>query len=466
MKKIITLSTFTFSFLFSFAQQIPNNDFENWTTQTLYENPNSFLTFNNASFTILPGGNVKKVSTPFHGSYAARLTTVANSTDTIVGALVIGNPVQGGIEGGLPYTGMPDSISVHVMYNVLANDTAFCIIGFKKNSVLVSAAIASFTGTQASYKTFHVPTGLVAAPDTIVAIITSSRLDGAQLPGSTLTIDSITCMGSAQQLPNADFENWTPMISEEPNNWSTINFAAAPSGPACVTKSTSSYTGTYAMRMETIMTTWNDSVGLITNGIFGSNGPEGGMQIYANPAKITGYYKYTPVGNDTALAVAICYVNGIKKDSSYMKLSAKSVYTYFELLLSYNSFPYEDTLQVSFASSDIDGKVNVRVGSVLYVDDLNVVYAPVGINANETQTEFSAYPNPFTNIALISFKNNVGSSYELVLYDMLGNVARKQNVSSSPITVNRNSLPVGIYEYRIIESTTSTIAGNGKLVIE
>ena len=203
-----------------------------------------------------------------------------------------------------------------------------------------------------------------------------------------------------------------------------------------------------------------------TNGIFGSNGPEGGMQIYANPAKITGYYKYTPVGNDTALAVAICYVNGIKKDSSYMKLSAKSVYTYFELLLSYNSFPYEDTLQVSFASSDIDGKVNVRVGSVLYVDDLNVVYAPVGINANETQTEFSAYPNPFTNIALISFKNNVGSSYELVLYDMLGNVARKQNVSSSPITVNRNSLPVGIYEYRIIESTTSTIAGNGKLVIE
>ena len=142
MKKIITLSAFAFSFLFSFAQQIPNNDFENWTTQTLFEEPDSFATFNSSAFFILPGGNVKKVAVPFHGSYAARLTTVANSTDTILGALVIGNPVQNGIQGGLPYTGMPDSISVHVMYNVLANDTAFCIIGFKKPMAEVLAANA------------------------------------------------------------------------------------------------------------------------------------------------------------------------------------------------------------------------------------------------------------------------------------------------------------------------------------
>ena len=469
MKKIFCISVSIIATLFSFAQQIPNNDFENWTTQTLYEDPNGFLSTNGWTFSIYPGGNVAKSTSAYHGTYAATLTTVASSTDTTFGALFIGTPGQGGIDGGIPYTDQPDSVSAYLKYNIQPNDTAFLIIAFKKNSNFIAMVVKTLTGTQSTYKRFCVATGLPVspAPDSLVAIISSSNLDAPRFPGSTLTVDSITMVNATQQLPNPDFENWTALSSSEPDNWSSINFGAMPSGPVSATKSSSSYTGSSALRLETIYTTWGDSIGFITNGIFGPNGPSGGMQVWANPSKVTGYYKYFPVGNDSALAAAFSYSGSFPVDSNIIKLAPQSTYTYFEVPLTYTSFPYADTLQILFSSSDMLDTFNTRAGSVLYIDDLNVLYAPVAVNTVETDAGFSAFPNPFTNMALISFSNNSGMQYDFTLFDILGNVVmKKENIVSSPIVINRNNLPSGIYEYRIRDNSSGKISGNGKLMIE
>ncbi|HEY4800756.1 MAG TPA: T9SS type A sorting domain-containing protein [Bacteroidia bacterium] len=469
MKKIFTLLVLLIVSGFSFAQQIPNNDFENWTTTTIYEDPNGYSTTNYATYTYLTGGNVTKTTPAAHGTYAAKLTTIATSTDTVFGYLLIGTPGNGGINGGIPYTGQPDSVSAYVKYNVKANDTAFLVIAFKKSGVMMAMAATALVGTQSTFKRIKFATGLPAtpAPDSLVAIITSSSLNKPRFPGSTLTIDSITLLHTTQQLPNPDFENWTATTETEPDNWATINFGALPTGPKSATKSSSSYSGSYALRLESVYTAWGDSMGFITNGRFGPNGPKGGMKVNANPSKVTGYYKYFPVGNDSALASAICFSGTTQVDSKLVKFPPQNAYTYFELPLTYNSFPLADTLEILFSSSDLIDTVNKRAGSVLYIDDLNVLYLPVGVNSIFEATDNSVFPNPFSNLALISFNNNSGSTFDFSLFDILGNrVMRKETIVSSPITVNRNNLPAGIYEYRIRDNSSGKIVGAGKLMIE
>ncbi|MCF8234974.1 MAG: hypothetical protein K9G67_08120 [Bacteroidales bacterium] len=44
-----------------------------------------------------------------------------------------------------------------------------------------------------------------------------------------------------------------------------------------------------------------DISGVVTHGTFFEDGPVGGLPVNLNPQMLTGYYKYYPVGPDTAL---------------------------------------------------------------------------------------------------------------------------------------------------------------------
>lgn len=467
MKKYFT-SAFLFVSSFSFAQQISNGGFENWTVNTLYEEPDSFLSTNSWAYMSSGTGNVTKSLSSFHGLYAAQLTTVLTPNDTMFGGLFIGSPGNQGVNGGIPYTGQPDSISVYVKYNIQPNDTAFFIVAFKNSGNMISMAVKTFIGTQLTYKRISIATNLPVSPipDSLVAIISSSNLDPPRMPGSTLTLDSITMIGTNQPFPNPSFENWTPKTSEEPDNWTTINFGVAPSNPLSATKSTNVYNGTYAIRIETINTVWGQQMGFITNGYFGQNGPSGGMPVFANPQKITGYYMYFPIGPDTALASGQLYSNSIVIDSNMIKLTAKNTYTYFEIPFQYNGWPVADTLNIAFSSKNMFDTINNGLGSVLYVDDLNILYNPVGIFSQENSVVQSVYPNPFSNQAVIIFKNE-NSSYTIELYDEMGKLARKyEDVKSNSLVISKDKLKNGIYHFKIVDRKNDNISGSGKIIVE
>ena len=151
MKKYF-ISAFLFVSSFSFAQQISNGGFENWTVNTLYEEPDSFLSTNSWVYTSNGSGNVTKSTSAYHGLYAAQLTTVQTPSDTMFGGLFIGSPGNQDVNGGIPYTGQPDSISVYVKYNIQPNDTAFFIVAFKNSGNMISMAVKTFIGTQLTYK--------------------------------------------------------------------------------------------------------------------------------------------------------------------------------------------------------------------------------------------------------------------------------------------------------------------------
>lgn len=470
MKKII-ISALVSGVLFSssIAQQISNGDFENWTVNILYEEPDSFLSTNSWVYMSNGNGNVTKTTSAYHGSYAAQLSTVQTSSDTMFGGLFIGTPGNQIINGGIPYTGQPDSVSVYIKYYIQPNDTAFFIVAFKNGGSIISMALQTFTGTQSAYKRISIPTNLPISPvpDSLVAIISSSNLDPPRFPGSTLTIDSITMIGTTQAFPNPSFEIWTPKSIEDPDNWTTINFGAQPNGPLSATKSTSAYSGTYALRLETVNTVWGQQMGYITNGYLGQNGPAGGMQVFSNPSKITGYYKYFPVGSDTALGGAFSYINSSVIDSNFIFLTAQNNYTYFEIPLTYTGWPYVDTLNIIFTSSNMLDSAFVGLGSVLFLDSLNILYNPVSVNSIDNYFSHSVYPNPFSNTAIISLSNYNGNICDFVLYDILGNeVMKKENISSNNILIDRSNLPSGIYNYRITQHSTSSIIVTGKLAVK
>jgi hypothetical protein len=456
------------------SQPIQNGGFENWTVQNLFDEPNGFMTSNNQAYKSNGIGNVTKVTDSYHGLYAAKLETVQAGSETAGGMILIGTPGNQSINGGLPYTGTPDSISGWVKYDIQPNDTAFFIVAFKKGGVNIGQAFTMFYGTQSTYKRFSIPTHLNASnpPDTLTAIITCSKMDPPRMIGSTLTIDSISFLNSTQPFPNGSFEEWTPIIIEEPDNWTTLNIINSGVQKHSVTKTTDSYEGNYAIRVESVQTPWGDTLGFITNGVLGNNGPEGGMAVSANPKKISGYYKYFPIGLDTAFAGVTTYKYDSSSESTMqltshlISLTAASSYTYFEIPLGYNLLPVADTVNIFFAANNMENSVSI--GSVLFLDSLNISYysLPVGIQTPNIKLEsgISIYPNPIKDkLNIISIQSD-GIEF-IKIYDVYGEMVKESFIKNYLTTITISELSKGLYLYQITDSN-GIIIDRGKFIKE
>ena len=136
--------------------------------------------------------------------------------------------------------------------------------------------------------------------------------------------------------------------------------------------------------------------------------------------------------------------------------------------MSYNNFPYIDTFNIAFASSNIDNSSTyVGLGSVLYLDDIGIVYNPLSTGTEYTHATHSVFPNPFSDVAVFTFDNINNENHELVIYDILGNeVIKKENITTNSVMLQRNNLLPGIYQYRITENKNGRISAIGKLVID
>jgi hypothetical protein len=448
-----------------YSQTIQNNGFENWTMKTYYDEPDSFMTTNAQVYFMSSLPNVTKITDVQHGSFAAKLETVYINPDTAFGLMLIGKPITGGIGGGLPFTARPDSLIGYVKYNIMTNDTANIVVFFKKLGVMMGGVGKQFHGTAGSYTRFSLPITWYAPgqPDSLIAIITSSNLDYPKIPGSIFCVDNLYFKDSTAvvHFPNGDMEYWKAVTSEEPDNWTTINLYTMGMGTPSVTKDTDSYSGTYAIKCVNVPLLYGDTIGYFTNGTIGKNGPEGGMTTWLNPDKVTGYYKYLPVGMDTAIAGVMTYrYDGtlhktIMLDSSRIKLKGAISYTYFEIPLTYNNWPWVDTANIAFASGNIDPPGSyVGLGSTLFIDNLQITYKPMGV----TETLFGdkdivIYPNPADEYAYVQINVPSASDYRLKVYDAYGKEVMEKlyskNTTGSIYKIDLSWLPAGIYVFNI-----------------
>ncbi len=373
------------------GQSIPNANFESWSIINAPDDPVSYQSTNFVSFaTFFSAADSTSYRTKDHisGKYGLQLVTRANSVDTVPGSVFTGtlggtiNNVK--LLGGLPFTGKPDSLEGYYKSDMHAGDSGYIILLFKKNGVPFSLDSFSLSGSVNTYTHFQVALKpLITSPDSIFIVITSGTPHHTQ-GSDTLTVDSLyfnypIAASSTPPFSNGNFENWKTTSLGSPTGWNTPNLATIFAGTPSVSQSTDAFSGQYAMQIQTVLTdNKTDKIGYSTIGSVVINTDTtfpGGFAYDSIPLKFIGYYKYTPVGADTAGVEIIFRKSGKVIGVFPYKLPPTSVYTQFIVPINLTKTP--DSANILFVSSNFLKAGNyVGLGSALLVDDISFITKP------------------------------------------------------------------------------------------
>lgn len=429
--KIFTLPLMVALCMEASAQLVPNGSFEDWQLQSTFEEPVGYFTTNTQSYFTTGEVNVAKTNDCHSGNFAARLETIQSPDGLIPGGVFIGSPGPEFVAGGIPYTESPDSVKIWAKYDVIPNDTALILFMFKSGGFPIGFASATFAGNQNNYSHYILPVNWVVGlpPDTLAMIAFSSSPEGGNGSGSVLFIDDILLNGVATQIPNNGFEDWLSFDYYEPVSWLSSNFMTFTGSGLSATQSTEHIDGDYSIRIETQLTVWNDTISFVTNGYVGENGPAGGMPVDQMVEKMTFYYKYFPVGQDSALAGGWLYYYDPGQDSSIMleeelvKLAAADEWTYIEIPFNLVGTPLPDTMNIAFSASNIDEDGAIaNPGSVLFVDKVEVfLQTSVPENNNAIAGALQIQPNPADRYIDICFPGSISGELKISVVNEAGN---------------------------------------------
>lgn len=464
MKTFFALITFLLlvSTMHLSAQDIQNSGFENWSTVQYYEDPVGYHTTNGFTFFAGSNPNVTRITNAVSGSYAIQMETVDTPEGIYKGAAFIGQPEDNTFLGGMPYNDRPDSLTGYAKFDVASTDTAYVAAVFKKLGVPIGISFVQFTGVQEEYQYFSVAVEWlvpIISPDTLAIALISSSIFAEPVVGSNLSVDMIEFKGPGDPFPNGDFEDWIEFSSEEADDWQSSNLFSLIASSISLTKSNDSHSGNFAARIESQLTGFNDTLGFITNGYIGEDGPAGGMPVENIPNILSGYYKYFPVGQDTAIGGMTLYRYNENSgetevlDSAFIKLAPAETYIYFEVPVEYNTWPEPDTVNIAFGSSNFDESVsNIGLGSTLYLDDLEITYKPniVSVNDPSYEAEPNVYPNPADDVLFIETFQLIHQDVSVKIFDSNGQLIRSQKrKSQNNFNIPVDDLVPGIYFYSI-----------------
>ena len=451
-----------------YAQNIPNGNFENWSMKNAFYNPSGMQTFNLHSYFLTQSGNTTRDSSSHQGSLCARMETISKGNTSLPGVTSIGLFDGNSGEGGMPFTQKPDTAYIWVKYNIKPGDTGAVGFFFKKLGNVYGMGFQLLSGAINGWTKLSIPInyGLPVNPDTLIFMSISSINDSSIFTGSVLYVDDISFNNGITNIPNAGFESWVATSFEEPDDWFAYSYMNMYLANPIAEKTNDAYSGSYAIKVKTQII-GSDTLGFFSNDDIRDNW-YGGQPVSGNPFKLTGYYKYTPVGNDTAVVGLQSHRWDAAQNVEVLveerltKLPATAAYAPFEVMLTYNQWPQVDTLQIAFASSNlVNGQANVQAGSTLIIDSLNLLYFPVGIEASQnTNNHIKVFPNPADNQINFQFEGDIANAKKTILiFDAQSRKVMELSTSQSQLNaVDVSSLSSGIYFY-IMESANKIYKG-------
>lgn len=455
-KLLLILSFFAFAINAS-AQDCPNGDFENWVSHPYNVPDSNWYTSNIQSLSKADTLTVWKVTG--HSGQAIHLQTAIIGTDTLQAYAIntIGDPKSG--MGGVPYTQQPTSITGYYRYNMVANDSALMIVEFKKAGTVISATQFTFrnvSGSLSTFTAFSFPLNTIpVAPDSVIIGIASSNLEGTGIQsGSWLEMDELAFAGTGitEPIVGGSFDSWTAQSVDIPTDWATEAHGDNGTG---VSRSTDHRAGSYSVQLTTQPGTGGGGSGnsvevaQITTGKYSPNsGPRGGLPYTHTSDTISGYYKYTPAGADTAMLMVMLTAAGTNVGGGNYFIHAASAWTYFEMPFNAGTTP--DTIRIDIQSGSWNA---AAAGSVLKVDYLQLKSQPL-LAVNDlaiAATNVLAYPNPANDVFNLKFDKIPAGSVNAKIYDIVGRVidSRYYTVAPSVISFQVGNLPTGMYFYEV-----------------
>ncbi len=439
--------------------QIPNHSFEFWETIPYYENVEPYATSNFGSYVNTGVPNITQV--PGVTGSAVRMETVQGVLgDTLIGSLVSGNIFTQNFEGGSPYNDTPDSIGGYFRYDIPAGDSALIFVIFNNDLVSFQVAVGGGTigGVQPDFTYISFPISEFSlAPDSVSVLITSGNIFNAPAPGGWIEIDDLKFINVDDQLPNCNFEEWNEVADEKPFNWSAANILPVLLGQAPpMTKTSDASDGNFALRLETVQTTFFasiDTLGIFSTGVFNpaSGDFEGGNVAFLSNSdniEFNFQYKYLPVSDNVGL-VNLLFTDSLENEilDTIYEIPPATEYT----TINYGvNLPVEaDFVQITFASSDYrEESYFVEVGDVLFVDALGFA-----VTVNTDDLIFSdilkTYPNPVNDLLTINTGGISSVLNYITFYDLNGRAVLRKRVgaTTSKLQLDVSSLSSGMYFY-------------------
>ena len=423
MKNIVYFIALFFPIL-GFNQSIINGNFESWSSTSYDVLGNTFST-NPESIQRCAKLSVSKSTDAHGGNYAMLIQTVSNSTDTVGGGFVNGNPNGANITGGTPYSGQVLDITGYYKYSTPGNDSGGVLISFKKGGKVIFYRLYALAAAS-SYTKFDIKVNLAVSCDSFIlgAVssyqIVSNSKNSHPVSGSTLYLDDIVFTGSTTlpTVPDGDFETWNTANFEQPDGWflEGNNFQ----------KSTNHYKGSYSILMFNSTSNGGSNTMGVDNGSSNKHGGFKGRPFTNQVDTLIGYYMYYPKGNDTASVTVAFSKNGKPFFMTSKKLIAANNWTYFELPFSVGTAP--DTLFIQARTSNFPG----HDSTVLYLDELQLKSAPLftGIKENVSNyTQVNVYPNPAQGSINFNFGNTVINNSTLRIYNSTGQIIYTQIIN-------------------------------------
>lgn len=394
------------------GQNIPNQDFEDWTDMGSYEEPDGWVTPNGLS--VAPFNNplcVISVGPPgsFTGSFACEITTIQLTTNPLPGVIpdIIGGILTGAILGGsniIPgyfYAGRPDTLYLHYKYFPEIGDTGGVFVSFTRYDALLDSTITVGEGnwnvdtTTNNFEFAALPIDWYNAdiPDTALIGISSSA-GTSPIPDSRFIADSLY------------FSDADPTVSqiEQDTLAYDLLFIVPPADVA---------QGVVA---------WNDSA-MLTGATVRINqnflASEDSL-YFTNAGGITGTYSGT---------------------TGTIQFSGNATFDQYTTVLrtvQYKNYAASPTLGVKRIDYTItDGLTTSNTGS-RFVS----IFNSVGIAENLLSAKIQIFPNPSPGEFKISGLP-VGSA-QIAISDLSGKIVFSGQVDSASL-INTREFPAGVY---------------------
>ncbi len=268
--------------------------------------------------------------------------------------------------------------------------------------------------------------------------------------------------------PNPGFENWTQVGNHfDPNNWNTLNPSTSILGVFTCTRATGAdvHSGTYAIKLIT-----KSVFGIKANGIASTAtlvttppyGVSGGIPYTQRPDSLVGWYKYAPASAaDSGFAELVLL--GANNDTIGIGRfntpnSGVTAYTRFSEPITYYS-PDSPVLAYWILTSS-DG-VNPVVNSALFIDDIDLIFNPSGINEPNGVSNLHVVSNMVTNELIVHNPSSIASVMRI--YDVTGKLISETDILSGTNSINVAELKSGLYFYFVFNPLAEKPA-TGKLI--
>lgn len=269
------------------------------------------------------------------------------------------------------------------------------------------------------------------------------------------------------QIPNPSFETWT---GGNPDGWKSLNAQTIPNMAGSVMQETNtpydlSSCANIISKSFTLGPTTVGFPGVLTTGTTGST-ITGGANFTERPLKVVGYFKYhtDSITDDAVFEVSLQLAGSNIATGSFISTGNVSVWTKFEVPLTYTSASNPDKIIITFYSSTKTSGA-AKPGSMLTVDAIATEGSTTGINNNTISNTVKVYPTIASDYLFINLSENSIQNTTVEICNLNGQILQTETLQKNELNKNINvsNIAKGLYLVRV---TNEKINSTQKISIQ